>query len=211
MDFNTNQTLTIDILGTSFIWLQINSPITFSQGCGWNIACRRILLIEPVGTTFSGILFEIQTVSLKKVRLKMSSEKCRPFRLGLNVSSSLLFNKCHSCAPGKCRRNIIFRITTATGASSTLYQINDVKHWWTTRTYKMELCSCTSATNTHIMFQWPTELPRTVYLLICPWPPFRHSPFSSVFSWMKSFVFLFKFHWCLFLRFQLTISEHWSR
>ena len=44
-----------------------------------------ILLIESLGTNFSEILIEIQTFSLKKIRLKMSSTKCRLFRLGLNV------------------------------------------------------------------------------------------------------------------------------
>ena len=44
-----------------------------------------ILLIGPLGTNFSEILIEIQTFSLKKIRLKMSSVKCCSFRLGLNV------------------------------------------------------------------------------------------------------------------------------
>ena len=43
-----------------------------------------ILLIGPLGTNFSEILIEIQTFSLKKIRLKMLSAKCS-FRLGLNV------------------------------------------------------------------------------------------------------------------------------
>ena len=45
-----------------------------------------ILLIGPLGTNFSEILIEIQTFSLKKIRLKMSSTK---FRLGLNVLTQL--------------------------------------------------------------------------------------------------------------------------
>ena len=44
-----------------------------------------ILSIGPLGTNFSEILIEIQTLSLKKMRLKMSSAKCCPFRFGLNV------------------------------------------------------------------------------------------------------------------------------
>ena len=35
--------------------------------------------------------------------------------------------------------------------------------------------------------------------------------FSSAFSWMKMFEFLFKFHWNLFLTVQLTIFQHWFR
>ena len=44
-----------------------------------------ILLIGPLGTNFNEILIGIQTFSLKKIRLKMSSAKCCSFRLGLNV------------------------------------------------------------------------------------------------------------------------------
>ena len=44
-----------------------------------------ILLFGPLGTNFTEILIEIQTFSLKKTLLKMSSAKCCSFRLGLNV------------------------------------------------------------------------------------------------------------------------------
>ena len=44
-----------------------------------------ILLIGPIGTNFSEILIEIYTFSFKKMRLKVSSAKRRPFCLGLNV------------------------------------------------------------------------------------------------------------------------------
>ena len=44
-----------------------------------------ILLIGPLGTNFIEILIGIQTFSCKKMHLKMSSAKWRPFCLGLNV------------------------------------------------------------------------------------------------------------------------------
>ena len=44
-----------------------------------------ILLIRPLGTNFSEILIGNQTFSFKKIHLKMSSAKWRPFCLGLNV------------------------------------------------------------------------------------------------------------------------------
>ena len=47
-----------------------------------------ILLIEPLGTIFSEILIVIQIFSFKKMHLKMSSAKWRPFCLGLNVLSN---------------------------------------------------------------------------------------------------------------------------
>ena len=44
-----------------------------------------ILLIGPFGIYFSEILTGIQTCSFKKMHLKMSSAKLRPFCLGVNV------------------------------------------------------------------------------------------------------------------------------
>ena len=44
-----------------------------------------MLLIWPLVTNFSEMLSEIQTFWLKKIHFKMSSAKCCPFRLGLNV------------------------------------------------------------------------------------------------------------------------------
>ena len=43
-----------------------------------------ILLIRPLGTHFSEFLVEILIFSFKKMRLKVSSAKRRPFCLGLN-------------------------------------------------------------------------------------------------------------------------------
>ena len=44
-----------------------------------------LLLIGPLGTNFCEILIAILTFSFKKMRLKVSSAKRRPFCLGLNV------------------------------------------------------------------------------------------------------------------------------
>ena len=44
-----------------------------------------ILLIGTLGTHFSAILSKIHTFSFKKMHLKMSSGRWRPFGLGLNV------------------------------------------------------------------------------------------------------------------------------
>ena len=57
-----------------------------------------ILLIGPWGTNFSEILIGIQTFSFKKMRLKMSSVKWRPFCLGLNVLNGIVYHKQHSIA-----------------------------------------------------------------------------------------------------------------
>ena len=44
-----------------------------------------ILLIGPLGTNFSGIIIETYMFSFKKMHLKMSIGKWRPFSLGLNL------------------------------------------------------------------------------------------------------------------------------
>ena len=46
-----------------------------------------VLWIRPLGTNFSESLIEILLFSFKKMRLKVSSAKRRPFCLGLNVLS----------------------------------------------------------------------------------------------------------------------------
>ena len=48
-----------------------------------------ILLIGPLGTNLSEISIEILTFSFKKMCLKVSSAKWRPFCLGLNVLSRI--------------------------------------------------------------------------------------------------------------------------
>ena len=59
-----------------------------------------LLLTGPLGTNFSDILIKIYTFSFKKMHLKMSSGKWRPFCLGLKVlrthvtQSTIFFNCC---------------------------------------------------------------------------------------------------------------------
>ena len=59
-----------------------------------------ILLIGPLGTNFDEILIEIQTFSLKKICLKMSSAKCCSFRLGLNVLNVVISLPVGALLPG---------------------------------------------------------------------------------------------------------------
>ena len=51
-----------------------------------------ILLIGPIGTNFNEMLIEIHTFSFKKMHLKMSSGKWRPFCLGLNMLNAVFFS-----------------------------------------------------------------------------------------------------------------------
>ena len=48
-----------------------------------------LLLIRNLGTNFSEILIGVKTFSFKKMHLKMSSGKWRPFCLGLNVLTTI--------------------------------------------------------------------------------------------------------------------------
>ena len=71
----------------SLNWIIIGSDNGLSpvwcQAIIWTNA--GILLIGTLGTNFNEIFIEIRTFSFKKIHLKMSSGKWRPFCLGLNV------------------------------------------------------------------------------------------------------------------------------
>ena len=51
----------------------------------------RLLLIWPLGTNVSEMLIEMHISLLKKMHLNMSSARCRPSCLGLNVSMYFIF------------------------------------------------------------------------------------------------------------------------
>ena len=67
----------------------IGSDNGLSPGRRQAIICTNtgVLVIWIIGTNFSEILSETHTFSFKKMHLKMSSGRRRPFCLGLNVSS----------------------------------------------------------------------------------------------------------------------------
>ena len=82
-----------------------------------------ILLIRPLGTKFSEILFRNQTFSFKKMHLKMSSAKWRPFCLGLNELSpqswSIVFwIRCARCHRFVFRRYVVSGLHIASCQSS---------------------------------------------------------------------------------------------
>ena len=63
-----------------------------------------LLFIGSLGTNFSEILIEILTFSFKKMRLKVSSAKRRPFCFGLNV----LITKLKSSSYFKLTKDTLF-------------------------------------------------------------------------------------------------------
>ena len=78
-----------------------------------------ILLMGPLGTNFSEMLIESHTFSFKKIHLKMSSGKWRPFCLGLNV-----LNHPHwpFRATAGIARSILWRLAPWTPVSSRYQQ-----------------------------------------------------------------------------------------
>ena len=77
-----------------------------------------ILLIGTLGTNFSEILTEIHIFSFKKMRLKVSSAKRRPFCLGLNVLKD----------PHRYRRLMVTEIKTYDTEQGILYQRKETWH-----------------------------------------------------------------------------------
>ena len=67
----------------AFIWGHYSKQIRRYQAIIWANAV--LLSIGPFGTNFSQGVFTIQIFSLKKMRLKISSGKCQPFCLSLNM------------------------------------------------------------------------------------------------------------------------------
>ena len=53
----------------------------------------------------------------------------------------------------------------------------------------------------HVLTHWGRDKMATIF----------QTTFSNTFSWMKMFDFCSRFHWTLFLGFQLIKSQHWFR
>ena len=132
----------------------------------------RLLLFGPLGTNFSEILIKILTFSFKKMRLKVSSAKRRPFCLGLNV--------------------FIMEGTPSLREQSDGVLLQQATCW-----DMCMICGCNAAGLTHWGRDKMAAISQTIH--------------SNAFSWMKRFEFRLSVHWNLFLRVQLTISQHWFR
>ena len=68
--------------------------------------------------------------------------------------------------------------------------------------------------HTRLLLYYPGVLQYRVSLLNSPldkMAAISQTTPSNSFSWMRMLEFLLKFHWNLFLRVQLTISQHWFR
>ena len=87
-----------------------------------------ILLIGPLETNFSEMLIEIHTFSFKKIHLKMSSGKWRPFCLGLNVLS---YNRIPKDSARKFRDIIWDDISSGTHSITNYIKYIMFQMWWT--------------------------------------------------------------------------------
>ena len=157
-----------------------------------------ILLIGPYGTNFSEIGIEILTFSLMKMSLKVLSAKWQPFCLGLNV----LMDSCDpfSHIPQGC--------STGTAANVGLLQCqwsNPEGYGWNPNFPNHKRTQQIVNYVDHTLTEWFTHW---------GWdkmPAVSQTAFSNAFSWMKMYEFRLRFHWCLFLMFQLTLFQHWFR
>ena len=160
-----------------------------------------ILLIWPVGTNFNEILIEIQT--LKKIRWKIWSPKCRPFTLGLMLrirrfvktptgfrSLHLWLKRHNTClsleilAPTKSRRisSVIFMISENVQAIIDSQTIGKTNRFWLCKSVTCQLMDLYHWVGGHLPAQW--------------WPGTDHH------------VFWFKFQWNMFSIVHLTKHKH---
>ena len=94
-----NEIIYASVIKPSLAWSDNGLVPGRHQAIIWTNA--GILLIGTLGTNFSEILSEINKFSLKKMHLKMSSGKWRPFCPGLNVLNRFV----NSSPPGQNGRH----------------------------------------------------------------------------------------------------------
>ena len=149
------------------------------------MACRRqaifwtnagILLIGPLGTNFNEILIKILILSFRKMRLKVSSGKWRPFCLGLNALKLE-----HGWLVSF--HNSMFMSSLIHVISLMLFELIPVGKKYSLLTH------------------WGREKIAAIWQMTL----------SNAFSWMKIYEFCSRFHWNVFLRFELKIFQHWFR
>ena len=89
-----------------------------------------ILLIGPLGTKFCEILAEIITFSFKKMYLKVSSAKWRPFCIGLDVLMRKAFPWCDVIMEMNFVRSDIINVSSYFAISSPVLLWNSNPSLW---------------------------------------------------------------------------------
>ena len=79
--------------------------------------------------------------------------------------------------------------------------------------YQCHWCSDDIIVADGVVAQWTRASANKIFNTLRPrqMDAISQTTFSNAFSWMKMFEFRLKFHWSLFLGFQLTIFQHWFR
>ena len=117
-------------------------PGDWRQAIIWTDA--GILLIGPLGTNFSEILIVIHAFSFKKMHLKMSSGKWRPFCLGLKVLTTIIMcSICLVMMPGNAR------------SLATVMDLTISKHW-------KPLCNTWTYKYTILNYLYAGVMPRSI-------------------------------------------------
>ena len=117
----------------------IGSDKDLSPGRGQAIIWTNagILLIGPFGTNFSEILIEIHIFSLKKMYLKMSSEKWWPICIGLNVLNILLSASGHGTyRTCYCHTSVMFMVRISS-CDTRQCSVNHFKGKWSAKNVKI--------------------------------------------------------------------------
>ena len=128
-----------------------------------------ILLIGPLATNFLEILIGIQTFSLKKMHLKTSSAKWRPFCLGLNVVTLYRLWYCHGGVHPSHQWSC-FAVQYATKHYTEILWLS--YPWWRHQmeTFSALLAIC--AGNSPVTGEFPAQRPVPLSFdvsLICAW------------------------------------------
>ena len=179
--------------------------------------------IENLGTSLSEKKIKTRNFSFTKMHLKLSSAKLRPFCPGGDeLKHSPIWWTLRPHSPGQLYPNrgtpykrlnkmgIVLRISTV------VINLQGVS-WISMKPKQSFSIIFSNMQDSNILISSYEGL---INLPDFDWgywyieaeikgPPFFQTTFSNAFSWMKSFVFGFKFHWRLFLMVQMTVSEHW--
>ena len=133
-----------------------------------------LLLIGPLGTNLSEIIIEILAFSFRKMRLKVSSAKWRPFWLGLNVIYRHIY---YEMSPMHMHIYIYHEMSPA--SLKDVFCSWYLRDKWTPKPFKIDQL-------------WKGRDKMAAV---------SQTTLSNAFSWMKMLEFRLRFHWSLFLRF----------
>ena len=185
-----------------------------------------ILLIGPLGISFSEILIGIQTFSFKKMHFKMASAKWRPFCLGLSVQLRNI-----PVATSQPPLWLVYRrgdqISVVNQEQASEHARKASFNWWKSRVVTLivkkslflisailliwldQIILLSSILMKYMCRTMAMQLSYCLFLQSTAWglnkmADILQTTFSDAFSLMKIILLWFRFHWSLFLWVQLT-------